>query len=124
MIWTILQVAAGGALGASGRFLTQRAALAWFGPGFPWGTLIVNVAGSVAMGALAVLLARKGGAAAPFLMTGLLGGFTTFSAYSLDVATLIERGALGPAAGYALGSVLLSVGGLFLGLWAMRAVLA
>jgi len=124
MLSTILQVAAGGALGASGRYLIGRAAHQLFGPGFPWGTVIVNVAGSFAMGCLVVWLAKKGGMAwAPFLMTGMLGGFTTFSAFSLDVATLYERGAVGLAAAYILGTVVTSVAGLFLGLAVMRSVL-
>jgi CrcB protein len=113
----ILQVALGGALGASARYLTGMAAARLLGPGFPWGTLCVNIAGSFAMGLLAVLLLQAGGARwAPFLLTGLLGGFTTFSAFSLDLVTLLERGAMAPAAGYVLGSVGLSIAALVAGM--------
>ena len=120
---TLAQVALGGALGASGRYLLGIAAIRTMGPGFPWGTLAVNVLGSLAMGALVALLARLGNAWAPFLMTGLLGGFTTFSAFSLDAVALWERGAAGLAAGYVAASVALSLLALVLGLWAGRALL-
>ena len=124
MLGTMLQVAAGGALGAAARYLVNVSAMRLFGPGFPWATLVVNVAGSFLMGVLVVALARRGGQhLAPFLMTGLLGGFTTFSAFSLDVATLYERGAVGPAAAYAAASVILSVAGLFAGLALARGAL-
>lgn len=115
----IALVAAGGALGAVLRFLTAGWALRSFGPGFPWGTLAVNVAGSFAMGLVAVwILERTGGWArlGPFLMTGVLGGFTTFSAFSLEILFLAERGRVAMAAGYAAGSVGLSVGALWIGL--------
>jgi CrcB protein len=121
MITSLLQVAAGGALGAGARYLVNVATMRALGPGFPWATIVVNVAGSFLMGMLVVWLARRGGTGwAPFLMTGVLGGFTTFSAFSLDVATLWERGEAGLAAAYALGSVVLSVGALFAALWLMR----
>lgn len=120
---TLLQVAIGGAIGASLRYLTGVATLRAFGPGFPWGTLVVNILGSMAMGALVVILAQKGGTRfAPFLMTGILGGFTTFSAFSLDAITLYERGQIGVAAAYVLGSVVLSLLGLVAGLSLARAV--
>lgn len=121
--WTLAQVALGGAMGASGRYLTGAMALRLFGPGFPVGTLIVNIVGSFLMGALVVVLARRGGHdLAPFLMTGFLGGFTTFSAFSLDAVTLYDRGQVGLAAGYVAGSVILSLGALALGLFAARAI--
>lgn len=121
--WTLAQVALGGALGASGRYLTGMAALRVFGPGFPMGTLIVNILGSFLMGALVVVLARRGGNdMAPFLMTGILGGFTTFSAFSLDAVTLYERGQVGAAAGYVAVSVILSLGALALGLFVARTI--
>jgi fluoride exporter len=120
-------VAFGGALGALCRFLTVAWAGRAFGPGFPWGTMIVNVLGSAIMGVAAVVMMERmpgsWGRYAPFVMTGLLGGFTTFSAFSLDVLSLIERGRTGAAAAYAGGSVALSVLGLFLGLAAARALL-
>ena len=121
MLWTLAQVALGGAVGAVARFVTVAAAVRLFGPAFPWGTLAVNVLGSFLMGALFVWLEARGlMRMAPLLMAGVLGGFTTFSAFSLDVLRLWEGGAPGAAAGYALASVGLSVGALVLGVWAMR----
>jgi len=125
MFSTLLQVALGGAIGASGRYLTGVAAVRVMGHGFPWGTLAVNVIGSFLMGVLVVVLAQAGGTrAAPFLMTGILGGFTTFSAFSLDALTLYERGQLGLAGAYVAGSVILSLLAIALGLLVARAVLA
>ncbi|MDH3668660.1 MAG: fluoride efflux transporter CrcB [Paracoccaceae bacterium] len=121
-----LSVAVGGAIGATLRWLVVRWATHALGPGFPWGTVIVNVAGSVAMGVLAVLLMERfpgaWGRYAPFLMTGVLGGFTTFSAFSLDALFLIERGRNMAAAGYMGASVLLSIAGLWAGLALARGV--
>jgi len=123
MILTLLQVALGGAIGASARYLTNAAVMRTVGPGFPYGTVIANVAGSFLMGALFVTLAHKGGTRfAPFLMTGLLGGFTTFSAFSLDAFTLWERGEVAVAAAYVAASVILSLGALFVGAMTMRGV--
>ena len=117
MILTLTQVALGGAMGASLRYLTNVGALRLFGPGFPWGTMIANVLGSFLMGVLFVVLAQKGGMrAAPFLLTGVLGGFTTFSAFSLDAMTLWERGASVAALGYVAGSVILSLAALGAGM--------
>ncbi|MHA6347539.1 fluoride efflux transporter CrcB [Roseivivax sp. CAU 1761] len=125
MSLTLLQVALGGALGATARHLTGLAALRLAGPGFPWGTLTVNVAGSFLMGLLAVALTHWGAARlSPLLLTGILGGFTTFSAFSLDALTLWERGAAGQAALYVAGSVALSLAALALGLAAARGALA
>lgn len=125
MLASLLQVALGGALGASARYLTNAATTRVMGHGFPWGTVTVNIFGSFLMGALVVVIARKGGQAyAPFLMTGLLGGFTTFSAFSLDAFTLYERGELALAAGYVLGSVLISLGAILVGILATRALMA
>ena len=100
-------VMAGGAVGAGARHLVGRAALAAFGPAFPWGTLIVNLAGGLAMGLLAGTLVRTGASESWRLLlgTGVLGGFTTFSAFSLDAVLLAERGAIGVAALYVLASV-------------------
>jgi fluoride exporter len=123
MLWTLTQVALGGALGAVARFMTVTAAARVFGPGFPWGTLAVNVAGSFLMGLLFVWLETRGlMRLAPLLMAGVLGGFTTFSAFSLDVLKLWEAGAAGAAAGYALASVGLSVGALVAGVALMRGI--
>ncbi|MGB3178464.1 MAG: fluoride efflux transporter CrcB [Albidovulum sp.] len=121
MIQTLLYVALGGALGASARYMTNVVVMRFIGPGFPWGTLVVNVLGSALMGALVVLLAQKDATRlGPFLMTGLLGGFTTFSAFSLDALTLWERGQSGVAAAYVAGSVVLSLVGIALGMAAAR----
>jgi fluoride exporter len=125
MILTLFQVALGGALGASGRYLTGLAMARLLGRGFPWGTLVVNILGSFAMGVLVVALAQlSANRLAPFLMTGVLGGFTTFSAFSLDVATLYERGDVGQAAIYVAASVGVSLAALFAGLFLTRSILA
>ncbi|PKP74864.1 MAG: fluoride efflux transporter CrcB [Alphaproteobacteria bacterium HGW-Alphaproteobacteria-6] len=125
MIQSLLQVALGGALGASARYMTNVAAMRLVGPGFPWATVAVNVAGSFLMGALVVTLAHKDATRmAPFLMTGVLGGFTTFSAFSLDALTLWERGQAGLAATYVLGSVTLSLAAIVAGMAATRAFFA
>lgn len=119
-------VCAGGAIGAGARYLVNVATLNWIGPGFPWGTFAVNVVGSLLMGFLAGWLILRGGlseASRLFVMTGVLGGFTTFSAYALDTFYLVERGAYGLALAYALASVALSIGAVFAGVYAMRVAL-
>ncbi|MEL6768888.1 MAG: fluoride efflux transporter CrcB [Pseudomonadota bacterium] len=119
-------VAVGGAVGAVLRFLVGHWAMQ-AAPGLPLGTFLVNVIGGFAMGVLAVWLMERPGAwvhLAPLLMTGVLGGFTTFSAFSLDALYLFERGWTGLALGYVAGSVMLSIGALALGLWLARRVLA
>ncbi len=124
MLTTLLQVALGGAVGALGRYLVNVGALRLMGPGFPWATLAVNVLGSLAMGSLIVVLANKDATRlAPLLMTGLLGGFTTFSAFSLDAVTIYERGQLGLAALYVGTSVVLSLAALVAGMALARGVL-
>jgi fluoride exporter len=122
-----LNVALGGAVGAVLRYQTGRGLTAWFGPqavtAFPWATLTVNVVGSLAMGLLAGWLARHGTGAEQWRLlvgVGLLGGFTTFSAFSLEMMLLIERGAAGMAITYALVSVAAGLAALYLGLIAMR----
>lgn len=114
----LLLVMLGGALGAGARHLFTRAALALFGPGFPIGTLGVNLIGGLLMGLLVGVLARTdaGEAWRLFGGVGVLGGFTTFSAFSLDVVTLAERGQLLTAAGYLLASVAGSIAALVAGL--------
>lgn len=123
MIQTLLHVALGGAIGASGRYLAGVAATRVLGTGFPWGTLIVNVIGSFVMGVVVVALAHLSAHRfAPFLMTGMLGGFTTFSAFSLDAVTLWERGAVVPAVAYVAVSVILSLAALVAGLLLARSL--
>ncbi|AXC49391.1 fluoride efflux transporter CrcB [Paracoccus suum] len=119
-----LQVAAGGAIGATLRYAATRA-VPGHGPQFPVATLGVNVAGCLAMGLLAALFAHRGGQhLAPFLMTGVLGGFTTFSAFSLDALTLWGRGQHPLAAAYVLASVVLSLAAVMAGLALGRAIFA
>lgn len=117
MIAKLAAVAAGGAIGSAMRFLVGHWTLKLFGPAFPWGTLAVNVSGAFVMGIGAtVLLERAPGGFAlwpPFLMAGVLGGFTTFSAFSLDVLLLIEKGKTGLALAYVAASVGLSVAALW-----------
>ena len=126
MISTLSLVALGGAIGASLRFLFGVAVLRATGPTeFPVAILSVNIIGSFLMGAFVVAAAHKGLThLSPFVMTGLLGGFTTFSAFSLETVTLMERGQFGSAGLYAVLSVVLSVLGLMLGLWLARGVFA
>jgi CrcB protein len=125
MIQTLSLVALGGALGSAARYLVNVGALRAFGPGFPVATMAVNILGSFAMGLLMVALAQLGGQRfAPFLMTGILGGFTTFSAFSLDAVTLWERGQAVAAAGYVAGSVVLSLGALVAGMATARGIWA
>jgi CrcB protein len=118
----------GGGIGSALRFGVGRVALAVVGPNFPAGTLTVNVLGCVAMGMLAEWLAlRDPGIDASvklFLTTGVLGGFTTFSAFALDTAALWQRGTTGPAALYVVASVALSIAGIFAGMSIMRHALA
>jgi CrcB protein len=124
---SLVLVLAGGAIGSVLRWQVGRIALDRFGPDFPWGTWAVNLAGGFLAGIFAGLLLRDGYAYEPvrlFLIVGLLGGFTTFSAFSLESAAMIERGQLGAAAGYALSSVLGSVILLFAGLWIARSAAA
>jgi CrcB protein len=119
-------VAFGGAIGAAGRHLVNLAALRLLGPAFPAGTLVVNVVGGLLMGLLAGWFALKyeggGQALRLFLATGILGGFTTFSAFSLDAVLLWERGDMLASVVYVLGSVVLSIAALLLGLSIMRVV--
>ncbi|GAA4643149.1 fluoride efflux transporter CrcB [Pontixanthobacter gangjinensis] len=123
-----INVALGGAVGAALRYQAGRAMTGWLGPqtvtAFPWATLAVNVVGSLAMGLLAGFLAKHSGAGSDhwrlLVGVGLLGGFTTFSSFSLEMMLLIERGQSGLALTYALVSVLAGLVGLYLGLIIMR----
>lgn len=119
-----LLVMAGGAIGAGLRYQLGRWAFHLAGPGWPWGTFAANVLGGLAMGVLVGVLARidAGESVRLLLGVGLLGGFTTFSAFSLEVALMAERGAMLGAAGYALASVLVSVAALLAGLMLARQV--
>lgn len=120
----ILQVALGGAVGAMLRFGSVNAAARLFGAGFPYGTLFVNVLGSFIMGLAAVyLFTRLDGRYTPLLMTGVLGGFTTFSAFSLDAVKLFESGRMLAAGAYIGGSVLLAIVALLAGMSLMKAIL-
>ena len=123
----ILLIAAGGALGSVARYLMGKLSLALWGPDFPWGTMIVNVLGCFIMGVLAAFMAHYtefSQEVRAFLMVGVLGGFTTFSAFALDFVSLTERGSYMSAAFYIIGSVLLSVSALMAGLYLVRNLLA
>jgi len=116
----------GGALGAAGRYLVAVQALRWFGTGFPWGTITVNIAGSLMMGVLAEYFAHRLQASTEirmFLMTGVLGGFTTFSAFSLDIFVLADRKEYMASALYIIGSISLSVAALLIGLRLARLII-
>lgn len=125
-MYHLLLVCLGGAIGAGLRHLSGVTVARVLGMAFPWGTLFVNVVGSFAMGMFIEVLARKFGASQAvrlFVATGILGGFTTFSAFSLDFAVLWERGATGPAAAYVIASVSSAILALFAGLWLARGIL-
>ncbi len=119
----IVLVATGGAIGASIRHLVNLGSLRLLGSIFPWGTMAINIAGSLIMGLFIGWLARRSGISNElrlFVATGILGGFTTFSAFSLDFAVLWERGAQLPAMGYVMVSVFGSLVAIFGGLWLAR----
>ncbi|WP_341911945.1 fluoride efflux transporter CrcB [Ferrovibrio terrae] len=123
----ILIVFIGAGIGGALRYGVNVAALRLVGAGFPWGTLAINIVGSFAMGLVAEYFALKSGLPQHwrlFLTTGVLGGFTTFSAFSLETALLYERGEFLAAGLYMLGSAVLAVAGLFAGLAVIRAVVA
>ena len=125
----LLIVAAGGALGSMARYQTGVLALRLLGPGKPWaGTFTVNIAGGFLMGLLVGVLTFKGGADQDrwrlLLAVGVLGGFTTFSSFSLDTALMIQRRAWDAALGYAFASVALSISALFIGLALARRLFA
>ncbi|MBX9709924.1 MAG: fluoride efflux transporter CrcB [Xanthobacteraceae bacterium] len=118
-----LLVFVGGGLGSMLRYGVNVLCSRLFGTDFPYGIMLINITGSTVMGLIAGYLAFKGEASQPwriFIMTGILGGYTTFSAFSLDAALLYERGEAGLAALYVIGSVVLAIGGLFVGLAVMR----
>jgi fluoride exporter len=120
-----LLVFIGGGLGSCLRHTVNLVCPRLLGTNFPYHTFIINITGSTIMGLVAGYLAFKGDATQSwrlFLMTGILGGYTTFSAYSLDSAVLYERGEIGLAALYVVGSVVLSILGLFAGLALVRSI--
>ena len=121
----ILAVAAGGAIGATGRFLVGKIMLDLMGPGYPWGTLTVNIIGSFLIGVMLELFAFKFSLSHEwqlFLVVGILGGFTTFSAFSLEVGLMLQKDEFASAALYAVGSVLLGLLAFFAGVFAGKAV--
>ncbi len=122
----VLWVALGGALGSAARYGVNVWSGRLLGSDFPWHTLFVNLFGCFAMGALTALMALKldvGNDVRAFLTTGILGGFTTFSAFSLDFALLVERKSYLAAGAYAAGSVLFSLAAVFAGLHLVRSIL-
>ncbi|GAB4234119.1 MAG: fluoride efflux transporter CrcB [Methyloligellaceae bacterium] len=119
----VLMAAAGGALGAAARYLVGVGTMRLLGAGFPWGTLFVNIGGSFIMGLLIAIAATRWSMSNEmrnFLATGILGGFTTFSAFSLDFAVLMERKQQASAFLYLGASVGLSILALFAGLSIVR----
>jgi CrcB protein len=124
-MYALFLVVLGGGIGAGLRHGVNLGAARWFGAEFPWGTLTVNVIGSFLIGVLAAWFAFRGDNVATqslrlFLATGILGGFTTFSAFSLDFALLFERGDGMLAMTYVAASVILSLLAIFAGLWLVR----
>ncbi len=126
MFPTFLQVALGGALGASARYGVGVGIVRMIGhQSFPLGVITVNIVGSFLMGVFVTVAANRGLTHwAPFLMTGVLGGFTTFSSFSLEAMNLYERGAVGQAALYVGLSVFASLAGIALGVWLARQAFA
>jgi len=123
----IFAIALGGGIGAVGRYAVGAGALALFGPGLPLGTLAANVIGGFLMGVVVEAGALKYSYSPElraFLTVGLLGGFTTFSAFSLESALMIERGEWGLAFAYIAGSSVLAIGALFAGLWLVRSMMS
>ncbi len=121
---SLFPVMIGGAIGAGTRHLVGQAMLARLGPGFPWWTLSINIAGSLLMGLLVGWLARSGGGDTTrlFVGVGILGGFTTFSSFSMEYWMLFERGQNAQAAAYVLASVIGAIAACGLGLFLMRQV--
>ena len=121
---SLFPVMIGGAIGAGARHLVGQAVLARFGPAFPWGTLSINIVGSLLMGLLVGWLARSGGGDTTrlFVGVGILGGFTTFSSFSMEYWMLFERGQNAQAAAYVLASVVGAIAACGLGLFIVRQV--
>jgi fluoride exporter len=122
----VILVMSGGAIGAGLRYGLSQA-VPYAGNGWPWATFAANMFGGLAMGVLAAWILRGDNSAEPlrlFVGVGVLGGFTTFSAFSLEMAQMVQRGQTGLAAGYAAASVLLALGALFAGMAAAKAIWA
>jgi len=121
-----LWVAIGSALGGMGRYACSGIGVRFFGEAFPWGTLFVNVAGSLVIGALAFAVEADGrilaGDSRAFLMIGLCGGFTTFSAFSLEALNLARNGDWAAASGYVAGSVVLCLAAAAIGYFGAAAL--
>ena len=128
MQWGVVgMVALGGALGSVLRYAVAGWVQSAWWPGFPFGIFVVNVTGGLVMGLITALAALKLNLTPEmraFLTTGILGGYTTFSTFSLDSAMLIERGAYTQAGAYVVGSAALSILALFAGLWIVRGLYA
>ncbi|HEY4275439.1 MAG TPA: fluoride efflux transporter CrcB [Rhizomicrobium sp.] len=124
MQWGVIaMVALGGALGSMVRYFVAGAVQPAWWPGFPFGIFVVNISGGFVMGMITALAALKLNLSPEmraFLTTGILGGYTTFSTFSLDSALLLERGAYAQAGAYVVGSTVLSIAALFAGLWIIR----
>jgi CrcB protein len=123
----LLYAAAGGAIGAALRYLMTSKITQLVGAAFPYGTMAVNVLGSFAMGALIAWMVKTLPHSEEFrtlVAVGILGGFTTFSAFSLDAMNLLDRGDVMSASGYIVGSVLLSILALIAGMWLVRGMMA
>jgi CrcB protein len=123
---SLLLVMIGGAIGSALRYLLGRLSFALFGPALPWGTLAANLLGGLAMGVLAGMLVRNmpsnGEHLRLLLGVGVLGGFTTFSSFSLETVNMIQRGDIATAGGYVAASVIGAVAALFVGLALVRMV--
>ncbi len=118
-VWVFL----GGGLGAAARHGMNSLSMMWLGSRYPWGTFLINVLGSLLIGILAEWFALQSQASSSlrlFLITGILGGFTTFSAFSLEIGLLHERGATGAAVAYAVLSVACGVAAMFGGMYLVR----
>jgi CrcB protein len=122
---TYLSIAAGGALGSMARYATGVYVARWLGTAFPYGTLLINIVGSFLIGAFAESFALRWDVSQTtrvFLVVGICGGYTTFSTFSLDIVTLINRGEMLTAGLYIVASVTLGLLGLYGGLYAMRLI--
>jgi fluoride exporter len=123
----LLLATVGGGIGAGARYLVQTGMVRWLGAGFPWWTFAINIVGSLLMGLVVTLVAARYDNSAEirtFLATGILGGFTTFSAFSLDVANLVDNKQTAAAAFYVAGSVGLSILALYAGIALAKAALS